>query len=166
MTFTQEICNAFFNLEIEDDIHEKISERLHDTILKYKNRKASKFYLIFQKIKREVKSNPSFQGLVDLLETLLGSIKNELNLKYDIVQMFLITEILLEYSSEYVNSEEYYRLKNVAPKILAESIQTKYNLNKSEWILLMNDWIEDVSCMIQNVTVIGLILYSLHRITK
>ena len=166
MASTQAICNAYFNLGIEDDAYEKITQRLHDMILKYKRLKASKYHLIVQKIKREVKSNPTFEGLSELLEGLFGNIKNETNMKYDIVQMFLITEVILECSSKYLNSDEYYRLKTVGPKLLADSIQCKYNLNKSQWILLMNDWIEDVSCMIQNVTVIGLILYSLHHIMK
>ena len=135
-------------------------------ILKYKRIKASKYYLILQKIKREVKSNATFQGIAELLENSFESVKNEANMKYDIVQMFVITEIFLDYSSKYLSSEEYYRLKTLGPTILAEAIQSKYHLNKSEWILLMNDWVEELSCLIQNVTVIGLILYSLHHIMK
>ena len=166
MTSTDEICNVFFNLEVEDDRYEAIIQRIHDMILKFKRLKSSKYYLITQKIKREVKSKPTFQESAELLENLFGSIRNENNMKYDIVQMFLITEVVLEFSSKYLSSDEYYRLKNVAPKLLAEAIKFKYQLNKSQWTMLMNDWIEEFAGLIQNVTVLGLILYSLHHIMK
>ena len=166
MTATGEICRGFFNLEIGDEIHERTIERLHDLILKYKRNKASKYYLIVQKIKREIKSNPTFQGIVDLLENLFGTIKSEQNKKFDIVQMFLITEILLEYSSKYVSSADYSKLKDIAPSILSDAIQCKYRLNATEWMMITNDWVEDFSCFVQNVTVIGLVLYSLHHLMK
>ena len=166
MTATKEICHAFFNLGIEDEMNERIIQRLHDLILKFKRLKASKYYLIVQKTKREIKSNPSFLGLRELLGSLFDSINTEQNMKFDIIQMFLITEVFLEHASKYISSDDYNKLKNAGPGILAESIQRKYKLNAAQWMVLTNDWIEDVASFVQNVTFIGLILYSMHHLLK
>lgn len=136
MTFTREVCKAFFNFESVLNKIDAVIPALYEHILQTKRKNSNLFYTLDQIIAREAYTCQSVNQFVALLKISWVNVDIFPRSRWtSIAYIFYVTDYIDGIARQSLNKEAYHKFKETAESSIADYLEFKYGktLSKYAW---------------------------------